>query len=270
MVGSQVIENQNAPRTSVNQPQVDREHYRHEYNSKGRLASFWHQIEEVKLCGAQSVMEVGAGSGYTTTMLRREGIRVVAVDVDPTLKPDVLGSVLCLPFPDRAFEAALCCQVLEHLPWELLTSSIRELLRVTRKRLVISLPDRERQVRLLFDLPKFGLVIRMHDLPRHLNARLADVDPQHFWEIGCGDIDTQRVLDELKMAGAENVRHYRVFENPYHHFFVIDQNQVERGAVQMPISAPPLQPSGLVGCLSRCATWRRTRRSPSKPSERIV
>jgi SAM-dependent methyltransferase len=269
MASSETPGNPPNPRTSVNAPQVDYQHYGHDYNTKGRLASFWHQIEEVRLCSAQSVMEVGAGSGYTTAMLCREGVRVVSLDIDPTLKPNVLASVLALPFSDETFDATLCCQVLEHLPWEMFAPSVRELRRVTGKRLIISLPDRERQIRLLFDGPKLGFFTRIRCLPRHVNARLnnADIDPQHFWEIGAGQIDTRKVLVELAAAGAGNLRHYRVFEFPYHHFFVIDKGDQAAGG-QIPISAPPAVTGGLIDVLSRCATWRRTPRRPWKPSNK--
>jgi hypothetical protein len=124
------------------QPQVPAEHYAERaYNSKERICSYWHQVDEVTAAGARNVLEVGPGAGMVTEWLRRTGVDVTTLDMDPAVDADLHGSVTSVPVGDAAVDAALCCQVLEHLPFEQVEPALRELARVARLRVIISVPD---------------------------------------------------------------------------------------------------------------------------------
>jgi len=121
---------------------VDPQTYRSwSYNTKERLCSFWHQADEVRRLGAMSVVEVGIGSGLVAGWLRDRGVQVTTVDVDPALEPDLCASVTDLPVDDGRYDAALCCEVLEHLHFEDVVPALRELARVARLGVVVSVPD---------------------------------------------------------------------------------------------------------------------------------
>jgi SAM-dependent methyltransferase len=123
-------------------PQVAPGHYAsRDYNSKERLCSYWHQVDEALSLGGEDVLEVGPGGGVTTDLLRRAGLRVTTVDIDPALGVDVEAPVQRLPFDDRAFDVAICCEVLEHMPWRDVEAAIQELHRIVRRGSVISVPD---------------------------------------------------------------------------------------------------------------------------------
>ena len=49
------------------------------------------------------------------------------------------GSVLAIPFADQSFDLVVCVSVLEHLGYRDVGRAIRELIRVTRKRLLITM-----------------------------------------------------------------------------------------------------------------------------------
>jgi SAM-dependent methyltransferase len=127
-----------------------------EYNTKERLCSFWHQVDETFELGAQDVLEVGLGSGLVADWLRKAGLEVKTLDLDPELKPDIAGSVLEIPLADDAIDSVLCCQVLEHLPFEQFEVALAEIGRVSRLGAVISLPDVTPWVGLSYPL-YFGL-----------------------------------------------------------------------------------------------------------------
>lgn len=76
-----------------------------------------------------------------THLLRRAGIEVTTLDLDPALGTDLVGSVSKIPLTDESVDVALCAEVLEHLPWADVQSAVRELARVARKGAVISVPD---------------------------------------------------------------------------------------------------------------------------------
>ena len=122
--------------------QVPPEHYwSRAYNTKERTNSYWHQVDEVLGLKAATVLEVGPGGGLVTDWLRRAGLEVTTLDMDPELGADLLGSVTDVPAAARSFDAVLCCQVLEHLPFPDAERALRELARVARIGAVVSVPD---------------------------------------------------------------------------------------------------------------------------------
>jgi len=200
--------------------------YGHRYNSKARLASFWHQADEVLKFGPSTALEVGPGPGYVAQWLRREGVRVTTVDIDPRVRPDVVASVRRLPFADRAFDVSLCCEVLEHLPFSELPNALRELGRVSKLGIVVSVPDRDRYFRLVVKTPwrSWSGVI---EWPRRLSSRPRLSSQEHRWEIGCDSVGVKDVIGVILETTGGKVRTYRVPENPYHRFFVVSFGTVD-------------------------------------------
>ena len=147
--------------------QVAPEHYAGtDYNTRERFASYWHQIDEVAKRSPSNVLEVGIGNGFVHEQLRRHGLKVHTVDFDAALGPDTVGDVCALPFEDGAFEMSACFETLEHLPYERFPEALAELTRVSRRWVLISLPDVspclrwtfggkkvEPRSRVIFDLP---------------------------------------------------------------------------------------------------------------------
>lgn len=211
-------------RESLETPQADASVYRHEYNTKERLASYWHQVDEVLKFQPRNVLEIGTGSGFTHRALQKEGITAWSLDIALDLGPDIIGSVRALPLADASVDVVVCCQVLEHLPFKYLEESVEELWRVAAKGLVISLPDRERYFRLsLAAWNRFRNYF--WEVPRSPSRRPYVLDPQHYWEIGQGDVGRQDVVRAIRNVTGQEVRTYRVFENPYHRFFIVAKSE---------------------------------------------
>ena len=79
--------------------------------------------------------------GLVTDWLRRAGVDVTTLDMDPGLGADVTASVTDIPLEAGSFDAVLCAQVLEHLPFEDAERALAELARVSRIGAVVSVPD---------------------------------------------------------------------------------------------------------------------------------
>lgn len=92
-----------------------------------------------------AVLDVGAGNGYLLDRLAqaRRWTRIAGVDVvarpDPARRFEShAGQLPTLPFGDKEFDVVTCTHVIEHLLD--VEASVKELLRVTKQRLLIVVP----------------------------------------------------------------------------------------------------------------------------------
>lgn len=162
---------------------------------------------------------MGKGSGLGCILLERQGLEVTTLDIQPQLDPTVVGDVRRLPFDDRSFDLAVCCQVLEHLPRESFVPALRELRRVVRRGLVLSLPDCARYSTLYSILLSHVLRRKeMFTLP-HLPRKTPKLDSEHFWEINMRGHRLWDVQRDIEQAGFKAERTYRVWEIPFHRFW---------------------------------------------------
>lgn len=122
--------------------QVDKSHYCFKnYLSKKRWISLWHQINEIISVGSNNVLEIGPGPSVLKNQLEKEGIEIDALDIDPELNPDYVGSVLDLPFASGSFDCVCAFQMLEHIPYTDSLTAFSEMKRVADQYVIISLPD---------------------------------------------------------------------------------------------------------------------------------
>jgi ubiquinone/menaquinone biosynthesis C-methylase UbiE len=156
------------------------------YNSKERWLSYWHQISETIEVLPDNVLVIGKGSGITESsikLLSDNKIDIVTLDINNVVNSDVVGEVTCLPFESGAFDTVLCCQVLEHIPFDKFPVALSELHRVAKKRIILSLPHKRKHLKIAVSLPFFGdkqLILKHPFTKKHCTSR------QHFWEIGRG------------------------------------------------------------------------------------
>lgn len=98
-----------------------------------------------------SILDVGCGEGFTLNRLKEnnigkklEGIEFskTAIDLGRQSYPDIKiiqGDIYNLPYKDNEFNLVLCTEVLEHL--ENPQTALKELIRVSKKYLLISVPN---------------------------------------------------------------------------------------------------------------------------------
>lgn len=150
---------------SVNQPNAGGPDWRAYYEGEAALHDFDAAVDRVEIhrCRAAwsvfprkiegTLLDVGCGNGYFCHWISQRARlnRVVGVDLSaPRVEaarqryPDmefVVGAANALPFPNAAFDIVTCIEVLEHL--EDPGAALRELLRVARRYVVITVPDRQ-------------------------------------------------------------------------------------------------------------------------------
>ena len=207
-----------------NTKQVDRSNYDfNKYAFEGRFVSYYWQLKEVLSLEPQSVLEVGVGDKVLGSCIKNNtSVSYTSVDVAEDLHPDVVGSVLNLPFVDKSFDVVCAFEVLEHLPFDQFDRALAELARVARTHVVISLPH--------FG-PMFSFSLKVPFLP-HLRfahkiqfSKKHIFNGQHYWEIGKRGYPTSLIRKKLSVYG-EIMRDFVPFGSPYHHFFVLKLKNV--------------------------------------------
>ncbi len=202
--------------------QVDRSQYTTaDYCNPRRFATYAYQIKEILDSGAKNVLEIGPGNGVVTYVLRQAGIHVDTVDHDPALKPDFVASVLKLPSALNSYDAVLCCQVLEHLPWDNFRAAVQGISNVAKNTILLSLPHVvQRRFFVEYKLPKLKQRLLAIDMPVK-NIQMS-FNGQHYWEIGKGVSEKNIVLifNELNLKVD---RSYRIPEKRDTHFFCLSK-----------------------------------------------
>ncbi|MBI5666027.1 MAG: methyltransferase domain-containing protein [Nitrospirae bacterium] len=166
------------------------------YNSKSRWLSYWYQISKALEVSPASVLLVGKGSGITDNVIKQlsgGAVKIVTLDINYAVQPDVGGDVLQFPFKDGSFDAAICCQVLEHVPFNKFGAALGELSRVAKKRVVISLPHKRKHLKLSFHLPFIGektLIVKHPLTLKYCTSK------NHCWEITRG-VSRKQVVHEI-------------------------------------------------------------------------
>lgn len=108
-------------------------------------------LERVKEIHPESILDVGAGEGFTLEMFRKnnvadklEGIEYMddALQLAKKLHPKIKikkGDIYDLPYKANSFDLVICSEVLEHL--EDPKKALIELKRVAKKFLILSVPN---------------------------------------------------------------------------------------------------------------------------------
>jgi len=188
------------------------------YDDEKRWMSYWYQIREILGFKPGSVLVIGKGNGSVAEYLKLAGINITTLDIDENLKPDVIASVLKIPFGENSFDTALCAQVLEHLPYENFSKALSEIKRVVKNDAVISLPHFGPVIKFCLKipfLPLFRLMVKLPYPKKHV------FKGEHYWEIGKRGYPLKKIKSEIKKSGFSIKNNYIVFENPLHHFFVL-------------------------------------------------
>jgi len=205
----------------MNTPQVSAEHYGFQaYMTEWRWSSVWRQVDLSLNYQPKQILEVGAGPETYKQVMVKESIPVTTVDIAADLQPDVVGSVLDLPFEDNSFDLTCAFQVLEHLPYTDFIPAVKELHRVARKAVLISLPDVAACYPFRVSIPGRG--IRDFIVPRPYFKKAHVFDGQHYWELNKKETPLKKVLADLESAGLKCRLCQRYPDNIYHRFLVIE------------------------------------------------
>lgn len=206
----------------MQKPQVQFDMYsKLEYNTKLRFLAYWYQINQVLSLAPKNILEIGVGNKFFIDYCKKLKINITSVDFDPQLEPDVVASVLDLPFEDNSFDLVACFEVLEHLPFEQLPKAIGQIARITQRFVVLSLPDAKRCIKLYIKVPK---IERQIFLPLPFLKKTHRFDGQHYWELNTKHISESNIIEIAQRSGLKLKSDLRPFDCPEFHFFVFEKS----------------------------------------------
>lgn len=141
------------------------------------------QILEMIPADVQNILDVGCGNGAITNVLAKS-MDVTAVDRSKAaLKfvntKKIEASADAIPLPDRAFDLVFSSEMLEHLDDDTLEGTVKELDRLTKKYLLLSVPNDENPDKLSIRCPNCQFD---YNRPNHLRSfnqqKLAGLFPE--------------------------------------------------------------------------------------------
>lgn len=208
--------------------QVDKPHYNLDtYGYVERWASYHYQIREILACDPTSILEVGVGDGVVGAYLKHQtDISYTSIDIAEDLSPDIVGEITKIPCGDATFDLVCAFEVLEHIPFELVDTALKEMVRVARTHVIISVPHFGPPIQMQVKIPFLPHLRFAWKVPF---PRAHSFNGEHYWELGKREYPPNRLRTLLKKYGMiEN--DFIPFENQYHHFFVL--NSTDRSYVQ--------------------------------------
>lgn len=206
-----------------NGPKKDMQGFRRlSYDIPVRFMSYWTQINEICDLRPENVLEIGIGNGFVAKYIEDRGLNVTTMDFNKNLCPDICASVLDIPLESDSFDVVVCCEVLEHLPYTDFLKALAEIQRVTRRHVVISLPDARRFFALrigVYHFKKFQTDIDIWVIDK--------IDKDHEWEINQPGYTKKRISSDIEKAGFKIIKHFRDYRGLANRFFILEKSPAQ-------------------------------------------
>lgn len=204
--------------------QVETNHYSFEnYVSTERWGAYWQQIQSTTEVSPKRVLYIGVGDNIVPSVLEAMGITVVRFDFDEKLGVDYVGDVReirSLVEPESV-DVVICCQVLEHIPFDGFEKTMRQLYSIARQRLIVSLPYSHKHLGdISVKIPKLQRITLDIRIPSFWKRW--KFDGQHHWEVGTAGYARRRISETISRVGNIS-KTFFVKNYKYHLFFIMDK-----------------------------------------------
>lgn len=187
----------------------------------------YHVVRDLCARVRGQVLEVGTGDGVVRRCVMPFVAGYTVLDINEQLAPDILANIL-EPQPALAarYDAVVCTEVLEHLPFEQLQHALSQLASFLKPggELFLTLPHRKGHMLVVTPrqrLWKWRFPVGMTSLSEAWNRfvrRRIWIDPHHCWEIGDGHVTRAQVQARQAAAGLQAVA---FTELPYCDYWVL-------------------------------------------------
>lgn len=208
-----------------------KERYNHQaYNTLPRWVSFWYQIDtilSVPEIRKKKILEIGVANKFVSAYLKSLGLNIKTCDIDKTVKPDVVGDVRHLPFKDEEFDVVICCEVLEHMPFEESKRAIQELCRVSKSDAILSLPYSGFCLSFYLKPPAVGSgwIFRLPLPLMRPRKMIQKYGVEHYWTLGELKTGIRAIRKAIKQAGWNIEQERSPILNSHHIFWRLKKVQ---------------------------------------------
>lgn len=218
---------------AVHPKDLPREYYDFgRYVSFDRFQTYWFQIQEVLALQPRDVLEIGIGSGVVKEAVKSAGARVTTVDINASLKPDIvaplnkLGEVIS----ENSFDVVLCSRVFHHIPLAEVPHALDQLLHVSRRYVVLVLAVDD--FRFYLSGRATGMRSRHFTLPlpgalKRLLVRMAGKEQESYytnWRIGSSRQTDRRAIDAMISSKCTIVKEYSVPPDHGHRLYLLQKH----------------------------------------------
>ncbi|HEY8108891.1 MAG TPA: class I SAM-dependent methyltransferase [Patescibacteria group bacterium] len=208
--------------------QVDsKEHYGAAYDTLQRFSSYFYQIDFVRQANPKTVLEIGIGNRLVADYLKRAGYKVTTCDFDKRLKPDVVADIRNLSaIKSGSHDVVVACEILEHIPFADVPNALKELARIAKKRVVISIPYSSLTVEVIGAVSLTygpGKTLRLPlRIPQFLAGDVHERNHEHYWELGRRGYSVRKFRKLLRKDFKRVEKEFHPHLNPYHRFFILE------------------------------------------------
>jgi len=197
-----------------------------DYDHLQRFMSYYKQIDLIRQRkDIKSILEIGVGNKTVLNYLREHNYKVHSVDNNPLLKPTVVGDIRDIPRKDNSYDCVLAFEVIEHIPYSYVSKILKELYRVSKKYVIISVP-----YSCIYFVPNVFCNVFKFDKDRNANISLTlardfqdfKFDGFHYWELGRKNYNVENFERKVEKDFVIIQKEFNDF-NPYHLFYVLQK-----------------------------------------------
>lgn len=217
------------------QPTAKKHYLSGKYEDFNLWIDYWYQKKLLLETNPKNILEIGKGTGTLEIVMEKDGYNFSTLDIDKKLKPDFIGDIVKLPFKDNSYDTLCAFQVLEHIPFEEFETAIRELKRVSKKYIVISLPYASIYISIaiqVFYAKIFNNLFKILNIkpfePSHINISIPlffldklGMIKGHAWEMGRRKYPIRRIRSVINSTGLKIIKEESRIFYPYHRYFVL-------------------------------------------------
>lgn len=197
-------------------PNEDRRKRWHAYYTEKRIVHQWFQADLLKDLDVQTVLEIGPYFGLVSAMLANAGYQVTTLDItadppEPGVSRHIRADIRAVePAQLAGHDAILCCETLEHIPWQEVDDVLVRFAASAVPWLIVSVP---------YSAFQFGFSLYLNRYVRRRQSffkkfRFLSAFPpppddsweHHRWEIGYKGYSVPGLRDKLTGAGYEILR----------------------------------------------------------------
>lgn len=192
------------------------------YFSEVHLTNLSFQINYLYKYKASRILEIGKGNGFVSTFLKSSGFDITTFDINPALKPDIVGNLKELDnfFSANSFDLILCSEVLEHIPLHDLDLCLKQIHKVSKSDVLITLPSCKRylfDIHFYMNLPKLSPLKPIFSFPFGTRKIFKD----HCWELFSQKSTHPKNINSLILRYFKVSDFGRLPFNYYHYYFKI-------------------------------------------------